>query len=124
MILAVSLLSATGYLSYRNLSSIVTSIRVDVKPDLRLLSIRQISMDLEKAQNSIRIYTNTHDTLDLQPYYTVISNIDEKVSRLRSECLNDTLVLLQTDTISKLIEENIVIWNQLLYLHNNHTVFE
>ena len=124
MILAVSLLSATGYLSYRNLSSIVTSIRVDVKPDLRLLSIRQISMDLEKAQNSIRIYTNTHDTLDLQPYYTIISNIDEKVSRLRSECLNDTLVLLQTDTISKLIEENIVIWNQLLYLHNNHTVFE
>ena len=124
MILAVILLSATGYLSYRNLSSIVTSIRVDVKPDLRLLSIRQISMDLEKAQNSIRIYTNTHDTLDLQPYYTIISNIDEKVSRLRSECLNDTLVLLQTDTISKLIEENIVIWNQLLYLHNNHTVFE
>ena len=66
MILAVILLSATGYLSYRNLSSIVTSIRIDVKPDLRLLSIRQISMDLEKAQNSIRIYTNTHDTLDLQ----------------------------------------------------------
>ncbi|HEX7493136.1 MAG TPA: ATP-binding protein, partial [Bacteroidales bacterium] len=124
MILAVILLSATGYLSYRNLSSIVTSIRVDVKPDLRLLSIREISMDLEKAQNSIRIYTNTHDTLDLQPYYTIISNIDEKVSRLHSECLNDTLVLQQTDTISKLIEENIVIWNQLLYLHNNHTVFE
>ena len=124
MILAVILLSATGYLSYRNLSSIVASIHVDVKPDLRLLSIREISMDLEKAQNSIRIYTNTHDTLDLQPYYTIISNIDEKVSRLRSECLNDTLVLLQTDTISKLIEENIVIWNQLLYLHNNHTVVE
>jgi signal transduction histidine kinase/CheY-like chemotaxis protein/HPt (histidine-containing phosphotransfer) domain-containing protein len=124
MVLAVILLSATGYLSYRNLSSIVTSIRVDIKPDLRLLSIRQISMDLEKAQNSIRIYTNTHDTLDLQPYYTIISKIDEKVSRLRSECLNDTLVLQQTDTISKLIEENIVIWNQLLYLHNNHTAVE
>ncbi len=66
MILAVILLSATGYLSYRNLSSIVSSIHVDVKPELRLLSIREISMDLEKAQNSIRIYTITNDTLDLQ----------------------------------------------------------
>ena len=81
-------------------------------------------MDLEKAQNSIRIYTNTHDTLDLRPYYTIISNIDEKVSSLRSECINDSLLIQQTDTISKLIEKNIDIWNQLLYLHNNYTVVE
>lgn len=124
MILAVVLLSATGYLSYRNLSSIVTSIQLDLKPDLRILSIREISMDLEKAQNSIRIYTSTHNTLDLNLYYGIISNIDGKVSRLRSECLTDSLVLQQTDTISKLIEKNIVIWNQILYLYNNHTVVE
>ena len=124
MILAVMLLSATGYLSYRNLSSIVNSIQVDLKPDQRMSSIREISMDLEKAQNSIRIYTSTHNTLDLKPYYKIISNIDDKVSRLRTECLNDSVVLRQTDTIGKLIEENIAIWNQLLYLHNNQTVVE
>jgi signal transduction histidine kinase/DNA-binding NarL/FixJ family response regulator len=124
MILAVIILSATGYLSYRNLSSIVASIQVDLEPDLRISSIREISMDLERAQNSIRIYTSTHDSLDLRPYYNIISTIDDKVSRLRQECLNDTVVLLQTDTISKLIEKNIVIWNQLLYLHNNHSVVE
>ena len=81
-------------------------------------------MDLEKAQNSIRIYKITNDTTDLEPYYNIISNIDEKVSRLRSECANDTLLLEQTDTISKLIEENIVIWNKLLYLKNNLKVVE
>lgn len=124
MFLAVILLSATGYLSYSNLSSIVSSIHLDVKPELRLLSIREISMDLEKAQNSIRIYKITNDTTDLEPYYNIISNIDEKVSRLRSECANDTLLLEQTDTISKLIEENIVIWNKLLYLKNNLKVVE
>jgi len=124
MILAVVLLSATGYLSYRNLSSIVTSIQLDLNPDQRLSSIREISMDLEKAQNSIRIYSNTHNKADLKPYYTIISNIDDKVSRLRSEFLTDSVVLQQTDTISKLIEENIVIWNELLYLNNNLTVLE
>ena len=124
MILAVILLSATGYLSYRNISSIVSSINIDAKPELRLLNIRDISMDLEKAQNSIRIYSVTKDARDIQPYYTIISNIDVKVSMLRLECINDSLLMKQTDTVSKLIEENIVIWNKLLKLNNDHKVVE
>lgn len=124
MILAVVLLSATGYLSYRNLSSIVASIQVDVKPDLRLSSIRDVSMDLEKAQNSIRIYTNTHDSLDLRPYYAIVTTIDGKVNKLRIECQNDSILSKQADTIGKLIEKNIDIWNQLLYLHHNYTVVQ
>ena len=124
MILAVILLSATGYLSYRNISSIVSSINIDVKPELRLLNIRDISMDLEKAQNSIRIYSVTKDARDIQPYYTIISNIDVKVSMLRLECINDSLLMKQTDTVSKLIEENIVIWKKLLKLNNDHQVVE
>jgi CHASE3 domain sensor protein len=87
MMLAVLLLLATGYLSYRNLSSIVSSIPVDMKPEQILLNIREISTDLEKAENSVRFYMITNDTLNLQPYYTIINNIDEKVSRLGSECL-------------------------------------
>ena len=122
MILAVILLSATCYLLYRNLSLIVSSIRIDNNPELRLLSIRDISTDLEKAGNSVRIYTITRDPSDIKPYYNVISNIDEKVSALRSECGNDSLLLLQTDTISKLIEENIFIWNKLLILYKDDQV--
>jgi signal transduction histidine kinase/DNA-binding NarL/FixJ family response regulator len=121
MILAVSLLSATGYLSYRNLSSIVSSIQVDLKPDARLLTIRDISMDLEKAQNSIRIYSSTHDTVDLRPYYSITSGLNKKVANLQAQCLNDSVLRHQTDTIGRLIENNILIWNQLLFLNNSYT---
>jgi signal transduction histidine kinase/DNA-binding NarL/FixJ family response regulator len=124
MMLAVLLLLATGYLSYRNLSSIVSSIPVDMKPEQILLNIREISTDLEKAENSVRFYMITNDTLNLQPYYTIINNIDEKVSRLGSECLIDSGLLNQVDTISKLIEENIVNWTELLYLSQNDRVVE
>lgn len=124
MFLAVILLSATGYLSYLNLSSIVSSIKVDLSPDLRLLSIRDITMDLEKAENSFRIYSVTNNSGDLQPFYTVISNIDDKVNTLRAECVNDSILLEQTDTISRLIEENIFIWNELLLLNHNHQVMQ
>jgi len=124
MILAVILLSTTCYLSYRNLSSIASSIQIDVKPELRLLSIREISMDLQKAENSVRMYTLTKNTADIKPYYKIISNIDEKVNGLRSECLNDTALMEQTNTISQLIEENIFIWNKLLLLNHDDVVVD
>ncbi len=124
MIAAVILLSATSYLLYRNLSSIVSSIRIDVNPELRLLSIRDISMDLEKAGNSVRIYTITKDPADIKPYYDIISNIDEKVSRFRYECRNDSSLLVQADTISRLIEDNIYIWNELLILYKDNRVID
>jgi signal transduction histidine kinase/CheY-like chemotaxis protein/CHASE3 domain sensor protein len=119
MLLAVIILSATGYLSYRNISSIVSSIHVDVTPDLRVLSIREISMDLEKAENSIRLYTITNDSLDLRPYFKVIWHINEKILKLRNNCANDPLLLIQTDTIARLIRQNIVIWAELLNLSNS-----
>jgi signal transduction histidine kinase/DNA-binding response OmpR family regulator len=119
MLMAVIILSATGYLSYRNISSIVSSIHVDVTPDLRVLSIREISMDLEKAENSIRLYTITSDSLDLRPYFKVIWHINEKILKLRNDCANDSLLLIQTDTIGRLIRQNIVIWAELLNLSNS-----
>lgn len=122
MLMAVIILSATGYLSYRNISSIVSSIHVDAAPDLRVLTIREISMDLEKAENSIRLYTVTSDSLDLRPYFRVIWHINEKIQRLRDDCANDPLLLIQTDTIGRLIRQNIVIWAELLNLTNNDKI--
>lgn len=124
MVLAVGLLAATGYLAWVNLSSIVGSINVDVGPGQKLLTIREISMDLQKAENSFRMYSVTDNEKDLEPYYSVISEIDGKVNRLREECSDSPVLLLQTDTISKLIEENIYIWNELLYLNQNNRVVE
>lgn len=124
MFLAVLLLAATGYLSYINLSSVVSLIRVDTKPDQRLLSIREISKELEKAENSIRLYTLINDTKVLKPFYSIISNIDDKVNKLREECGDDTIMLQQVDTISTLIEDNIVIWKQMLSLNPNRQVME
>ena len=119
MVMAVVILSATGYLSYRNISSIVSSIHIDVEPDLRVLTIREISMDLEKAENSIRLYTVTSDSLDLRPYFRVIWHINEKIQKLRTDCANDSLLLIQTDTIGRLIRQNIIIWAELLNLSNS-----
>jgi hypothetical protein len=55
MTLGILLISAAGYLTFRNLSSIVASIQVNSWPDFRLLTIREIAADLDKAESSVRI---------------------------------------------------------------------
>lgn len=122
MILAVILLSAAFYMFYRNLSSIVSSIKIDESPELRLVGIRDISTDIEKAGNSVRIYMATRQPADIRPYYTFISGIDEKIARLKEACNNDPVLLAQTDTITNLIRRNVSIWTQLLVLSRDDNV--
>ncbi|MBG0860147.1 MAG: response regulator [Bacteroidales bacterium] len=118
------LLSATCFLAYRNLSSIVAAIQTDEKPELSLLNIREISMDLEEAENSVRIFSVTRNWLDIKPFYDIASNIFKKVDRLRSDFSEDTVLLEQTEDISDLIEENFVMWNELLVLNRDDNVMK
>lgn len=124
MFLAVLLLSVTFYLLYRNLSSIVSSIRIDSTPELKLLNIRDISSGIEKAGNSVRLYTITKNPSDIRPYYKFVSGIDEKIGNLQKECGNDSSLLAQTDTIGNLIEQNILIWNRILSLYKDDNVVD
>lgn len=122
MTLAILIISATGYLSFRSLSSIVSSIQVKSKPDMRLIIIREISSDLEKAENSVRMFIHTRKQKDIVPYYSTIALFDSKIERLHDASLKDTVLLNQIDTISKLMEENIVNWNLMLTLYHNDSV--
>ncbi len=122
MAAAVILLAATCWMSYKNLSSIVSRIQIEANPDISLLNIRDISMDLEKAENSFRIFTITGDPEDIRPYYNIIAGIDDKINILRSECKDDSVLLKQADNISDLIEKNVAIWNALLLLNKDDKV--
>src|SRR5512145_3339489 len=83
--IAIALLLAAGYLTYNSISSIITSIEVKSKPDMRLMAIREIASDLDKADNSVRIYTLTRKQLDIRPYYNVLDGIDDKIIALRDD---------------------------------------
>ncbi len=122
MTLAILIISATGYLSFRSLSSIVSSIQVKSKPDMRLVIIRELTSDLEKAENSVRMFIRTRKQKDVTPYYSTIALFDSKIERLHDASLEDTVLLNQIDTIRKLMEENIVNWNLMLKLYHNDSV--
>ena len=120
--LAIALLLAAGYLTYNSISSIIASIEVKSKPDMRLMAIREIASDLDKADNSVRIYTLTRKQLDISPYYNVLDGIDDKIIALRESSRKDTVLLAQIDTISSLIEEKMMIWNRMLNLYHTDSL--
>src|SRR5512133_502557 len=122
MILAVGIVSAAGYLTYKSLSKIVSSVRVKSKPDMRLIIIRDIATDLDKAENSVRMYRLTQKKQDIKPYYTIIGGIDEKIDSLNSASLKDTTLSRQIDTISGLIEQNMLVWNETIDLYHSDSL--
>ncbi len=122
MFVAVMLVISAGFLSYRSLSSVVALIYSDAKPDYQILTLKTISSDLEKAENSIRIYTLTKNESLLKPYYSTISTVDDKIDLLRDECQHNPELLSKIDTISKLIENKFVVWGQMLKIYNDGNI--
>jgi signal transduction histidine kinase/CheY-like chemotaxis protein len=122
MFLFAILVSAAGYLAYRNLSLIVASIQLKTRPDLKLVMIKEISTDLDKAEGSVRVYRLTQQQEDIRPYYDIIGNIDEKIDSLRTASAEDTTLLHQIDTISSLIEDYMLVWNDMIDMYHNDSL--
>ena len=122
MILTVALILAVGFFSYKSLTSIVNSINSQSKPDYKLLQIRQVAAELEKAENSIRIFTISHDDQYLQQYYNSIKKVDEQMNGLKEAGYKDTLVSETIDSLNYLINRKVMVWSDILSLYRNHNI--
>jgi len=122
MILTVVLILTVGFFSYKSLTSIVDSINSQSQPDYKLLKIRQVAAELEKAENSVRIFTISHDEQYLQQYYSSIKRVDNKMNELRGAGYEDTLVSQTIDTLSLLIQKKVVVWNDVLNLYRDQDI--
>jgi len=122
MILTVLLILTVGFFSYKSLTSIVDSINSQSKPDYKLLKIRQIAAELEKAENSVRIFTISHDEQYLEQYYNSIKEIDDKMNGLKGTAYQDTLVSKTIDTLNHLVNRKVMVWNDILNLYRNQNI--
>lgn len=55
-----------GYLSYRSISEIVSSIHMEAIPDKYLYQIKDLASDLNSLENDIRLYILTNNPDDLE----------------------------------------------------------
>lgn len=117
VIVGVALVLATGYLAYTGMNSILDSVAKESKPDVKLNLIQILATDLEKAESSIRLYAYTRSDKDLQPYYQLVTGIDQQLEQLAEAGKSEEDFSKSLDTISYLVEQKIVIWNEMLPLY-------
>ena len=117
VIIGVALVLALGYLAYTSMSSILQSVTRESKPDLKLTMIKMLATDLEQAGNSVRLYAYSRDDRDLRPYYDLVTGIDATISELDYAGQGSPEFSAYIDTISGLVEQKILIWNEMLPLY-------
>ena len=120
MFLAVCVILAIGFVSYRSLSLIVKSINRESYPDLTSYKIKEITSDLEKAENGVRIYAITRNKKYLQPFYKCIRDIDQNNFISQNQFNSEFLSIY--DTINQLIEEKILVLNEILVLYKDFNI--
>lgn len=118
VITGVALVLATGYYAYTGISSIVETIYKESKPDVKLSLIQTLATDLEKAENSIRLFTYSKNNKDLNPYYKLIRGVDYQIGGLRQEGAQNQQFLANIDTVNDLIKKKIRVWKDMLPLYN------
>jgi signal transduction histidine kinase/HPt (histidine-containing phosphotransfer) domain-containing protein len=126
IVLAVALvmLGAIGLLAYRSLDSIVSSVREEAQPDMRLVHVKALLANLDDARNSVNAYNITSDTGYLSPYFESIASIDDKLYVLRQMPGNDSTATQLIDSLEELVARKFEVLDAMLKLRDDVWVDE
>lgn len=116
MLVALALVSVTGIYAYRQFSSVVLTLGKDALPDLRLSTTRSVMNGLSDAENNVKSYNLTNDSLYLRQFLTAIDRTDRSMMRLQELTSGDVLVKLELDSIEFLIGRKVDVLNRWLKL--------
>jgi signal transduction histidine kinase/DNA-binding response OmpR family regulator len=122
LFLAVCVIMASGFLSYKSLSSIVAYIHTEKLPESAMNRIENIAQAMEQAEQGIRIYTTIGDENYLEPYYKNRTLIYDELDLLRDEKVDEVEYKSLIDTLNFLIDEKFYVWNEILVLYNDYNI--
>lgn len=117
----------SGDMAYKSLSQIVDTIHKEARPDLKLLTIKDITTDLNQVENSIRLYSLTGNGSFLRSYRLLGDSIQKKLKLLSELAIPGSEEITHIDSISKLTKRKLIVWDQIRSLHrtkaNTHKSF-
>jgi signal transduction histidine kinase/CheY-like chemotaxis protein len=115
VIIIASAVIATGYMAYKSLSGIITTVRQEANPNYQLFLIKDITADLASLENVVRLYVLTGNDEDLAPYRELNEKVAEKLDTLIGN--SSTEYPLLAHDFYKLAVEKLEIWQEVLSLH-------
>lgn len=114
LLVILATVSFTGIITYQKLTSIVTNVREEIKPDTRLLTARSLVNNLNDAEINVKSYRITGDTLYLDGFYEAIAQVDSSLENLHS--FDVTRTNLDMNQLDSLIDLKLDVLNDLMFL--------
>lgn len=119
-IIALTLAAAGVYFTYAFLNRMSNTIDKAVKPDDRLIRLKNLVNDIYGAENAVRtfaVHNNNEKYLD--PYYNLISTIDDDTDTLKKVFFNNRSDI---DEITSLLKEKLASYDELIELRYNSLI--
>lgn len=114
MLIALGFVSIIGISAYKQFSAIVSSISNDARPDMRLVTSKSLMNDLSDAENSVKSFSLTKDTLYLDQFYLAAKNTNRRLTDLHVLVEEKNLKNFKLDSLDALIIQKFKILNELL----------
>lgn len=124
ILIVLFLVSTVGILTYRQFSKVLVNVSEATKPDLRINMTKNLLFDLTQAENSVKTYTLTHDSLYLDQYQYYSDKIATRLVSLNDLNKESKIKEIDFDTLENLIVLKFEVLDELLTLQNEFRVVE
>ncbi|MFT5600990.1 MAG: signal transduction histidine kinase/DNA-binding response OmpR family regulator [Flavobacteriales bacterium] len=117
MIVVLSMVSVISMYTYKRFSEIVQNVSEVTRPDLRIVTAKTILTDVTDAENKVKSFSLSKDTVYLDQFYQIAEKVDLKLNELRDQSAEES-VDINIDTLDYLIGKKLNILNGLLVLQD------
>lgn len=123
MVVVLSMVSVISIYTYKRFSEIVKNVSEVTRPDLRIVTAKTILTDITDAENKVKSFSLSKDTLYLDEFYQIVEKVELKLNELReqSEAVSEN-INIDFDTLDYLVDKKLNILNDLLVLQDEFRV--
>lgn len=108
----------TAWFAYHRLSSIVTEIKTEINHPERRLDVNELLSHLVDAENHVKSYGLTNDTIYLESFYAKVQQIGAELELIVETNEQNKEVAGSFDTLQAAVSSKIELLNELLVLRD------
>lgn len=123
LLLIVAMISITGIISYKNLSSIAKRVSTTVTiADRNSIVLRQLLIDIQEAENDVRSYNLTSHTNYLSSFYSSMVSLENRFRDLEKIKVSNNREMVIMDSVILLTELRFELLKKQLYIDDESKI--
>jgi len=122
MIIILVMVSAVGFLTYRQFVQVLDNAKDSGKPDPTVTLTKSLIFSITDAENKVKTFTLTEDTLFLSEYNSSREDVMDQLDALKKVRINSSKEQNQLDTLAGYVKSKLDIYDSLLVLQDEYRV--